>query len=616
MSNEKSLNINKFFLGKKCKFSNETTTKDENNKNEDKIYNNISNLNKPISDSRYFKNKLIQQDLNLKERENEIFQCRFCFICGNIVEDDEYKYLINPLQKFYLINKLSLILPKNIEEKLLIEEQNFSEIRLCKKCHLYYFKILKPFLKQECENNMKAKKESQFENPIRKGINLPEICTNNNSNENKVLQLLNNDIKNNLDIKLNNSNKGINDKRIFDNNNNYFYEMNNILKKLKENNNANIINNDINKNEKMTDINRNYMTFINSLYNKELNSEINYNNFHPKITNLNDILFNLNNSFTSNNNLNFFPQFPSFIQNSSNNNINQLNNINISQNLNQGFLKKLSKDNNIISNKNENDNLSSNLNFLDNLQKLNAKIMKQKNILINNNNNAINYNENFDDFLQIITNCLDKYRNINKKFQSSLINDIESLMDIFFQILPEIIQKNIIDKLNGDIDKNSENKKKGEKIDEDKCFLKENSEANNEEYFNLKNTILKAKENINCELNAIKIYDEAKDEFILTLLKNLKNQFNLSQNTIQNKNNDLLNEINTKLKQPNNENNSNSQFNVFSKEIMDNLYNNLFQMNKIKNNQEPLLSQINQKNISFNLNQSYNIPNLLYKNDN
>ena len=89
----------------------------------------------------------------------------------------------------------------------------------------------------------------------------------------------------------------------------------------------------------MTGINRNYMTFINSANNKVLNDQIDKNNFYSKITNLNlnDISFNLNKSFGLINNLKFPPQIPSFIQNSSNINISQLNNINVSEN---NFFKK------------------------------------------------------------------------------------------------------------------------------------------------------------------------------------------------------------------------------------------------------------------------------------
>ena len=122
--------------------------------------------------------------------------------------------------------------------------------------------------------------------------------------------------------------------------------------------------------------------------------------------------------------------------------------------------------------------------------------------------------------------------------------------------------------------------------------------------------ILTTKENIKDKLDAIRIFDEIKNEYILTLLKNIEYLYKSSQNIINNQENNLLfNEINKKIKQPNNESNSNSQFNGFNKEIMDNLYNNLYKMNKIKNNQDllSLLSQRNQAIINFNYNQCDNV---------
>ena len=47
--------------------------------------------------------------------------------------------------------------------------------------------LLKPFLKQECKNNIKKMKDNQIENTIKKGDNLPEIYNSNYSNINKNL---------------------------------------------------------------------------------------------------------------------------------------------------------------------------------------------------------------------------------------------------------------------------------------------------------------------------------------------------------------------------------------------------------------------------------------------
>ena len=354
----------------------------------------------------------------------------------------------------------------------------------------------------------------------------------------------------------------------------------------------------------MTGINRNYMTFINSANNKVLNDQIDKNNFYSKITNLNlnDISFNLNKSFGLINNLKFPPQIPSFIQNSSNINISQLNNINVSENIKQGFENNFFKKNAI------NDDLNT---FL------NAKNIKQNNILINdnNNNNTNNTIDKLNHICQLIKIYLVKYDTFNKEIKYSVINDIENLMDIFFQIISEFNLKknavNISKKLNGENDNKSDIRKKDEKIDEDKCPLKENPQPNFEQYYDLiMKDILTTKENIKDKLDAIRIFDEIKNEYILTLLKNIEYLYKSSQNIISNQENNLLfNEINKKIKQPNNESNSNSQFNGFNKEIMDNLYNNLYKMNKIKNNQDllSLLSQRNQAIINFNYNQCDNV---------
>ena len=639
MSNEQTFNLNRdiLFLGKKIKFSNETT-EEQNKKNKYKIYKNKKTyLSRPITYSEYFNKKLNQEDFNFNEKEyiyqnfdnskkdkNEIIQSPFCFICGIKVEDKEHNYLINPLQKLRLINelkKLGLILSRKKEGKSLIEEKNFTEVRLCKNCLLTYFKILKPFLKQEYENNIQKMKNSQIESPIKKEVNLSDIYNNNYSNRNKNIQLLNNNIQNNMNIKLNDSNRGINSKSQIDNFNNFSYDTTNIITKLNENN---IINDDINKNRSIPDIKRNYMAFLNYTNNKALNPQINNNNFYSNISNLNsnDIRFNLNKSIDLNNNLNFVPQKSSFIHNSSNNNINQFNNINNFQNFNQNI------ENNSFINNTINDNLSTFLNNLDILQKHYSKNINQNNILFNDNdnnntnNNTNNNNDTLNHILYLITKYLFKIYTLNNEIKLSMINDIENLMNIFSKILSEIILENnygdLSKKLNRDIDRNNEIKKKDEKIEEDKRLLKENSLPSIDQYYDLfMKAILKTNENFKCKLNVIKIYDEIKNEFILTLFKNIEYLYNFSQNIIQNQENNLLfNEINKKIKKPNNESNSNCQFNGFSKEIMDNLY----QTDKIKNNQEllSLLNQINQANINinFNFNQSDNIPSLFNNNNN
>jgi hypothetical protein len=596
MLNEKSLNLKGdiLFLGKKIKCSNKAIAQEKNKKNKFKIYNNKKYLTRPITQSEYLDKNL--SNFNVKKENNKIFQSSFCFICGSLVKYNEYKYLLNPLQKLRLTNelkKIDLILAGKREEILLNEEQSFSEVRFCNKCHLTYYIILKLILKQEYENNITNMKNNQIENQIRKSSYIPEIYNNNYSNGNKNLQLLNNNIQNNSDIALNNSNEGIgiNDIIIVDNNKNILDDIISLGTILNENI-IDIINNDINKNGNITDINRNYKTFINSANNKILNDQIDKNNliFKVRNLNLNDISLNLNKSFGLNNNLNFAPQIQSFIQNSSNNNISQLNNINLSENINQGFETDFFKNNAI--NIMENDDLNT---FL------NDQNIKQKNILINdnntnNNNNTNNSIDQINHIFQLIKKYFVKYDTFNNEIKCSLIDDIENLIGIFSQVLSEFkLKKNFVNlsqKLNGENENKSEIRKKDEKINKDKCLQKENTQPNFEQYYDLiMKDILKAQENIKYKINGIKIFNEIKNEYIITLLKNIDYLYNSCQNKIKNQDNNLiLDEINKKIKQPNNESNSNSQFNGFIKENMDNLYNNiynnLFQMNKLKNHQD------------------------------
>ena len=388
-------------------------------------------------------------------------------------------------------------------------------------------------------------KDNQIENTIKKGDNLPEIYNSNYSNINKNLQLLNNNIQNNMDIQLNNSNEGINDKSIVDNKNNFLDD---------NGNNINVINAGIINNEKMVGINRNYNTFINSINSKTLNTKIGNNNLYSKITNLNlnDISFNLNKPFDLINNLNFVPQIPLFINNSSINNINQFNNMNIYQNLNQRIENNFFK-NNVINNM-KNDDSNAFLNHLDISKILNAKNIRKNDILINDNN-TINNNDKLNHILQLIRNYLFNYSTFNKEIEMSMENNIESFIDIFSQILSEInFKKNdnhLFEKLNGDNNNNSNNKKKDQKIDEGKCLLKDNPLLNIDL---LMKDIIIVKENIIYELNAIKIYDEIRNEYILYLLKNLEYLYNSSSQKInQDQENSLfLNEINRSIKHLNN----------------------------------------------------------------
>ena len=624
MSNKKSSNMKKdiLFLGKKTAYP-PKTKKEKFKKNKFLINNNINNLTKPDEFSDNFDKKFTEQSLNFNgsnyicqdclnshKEKNEFFENYFCFICGKFVRDNEFNYLINPLQKIALINELKkygIILSEKKEEKLSFEEQKYNEIRICKNCHLAYFKIIKPFLKLEYDNNiikLKDNNKNPIENPIKKEVSFSEMSNNNYSNEIINPNLFNNNISNNIDIKLkdNSIDEKINIKSIIDNNNN-FNNISNIDFQPFLFSNINQVKEDFNSSRHINELTNNYLGFINSINKKTVNTDIGNNNLYTNIKNLNsnNIFYNLN-EMNNSNNLNNVPRIPSIIQNSSNNNINELNNINIFQNLNRNIYNNSYKED-VINKKND----DVFLNYIDMIQELNAQNIKQNNILINDNyNKYVKLNQ----ILQLITKYFVKYGEFNMESKFSLINDIELLTNIFSQILVEFNLKKNADaankKLSEENNNDTENQKMEEKNDEDKSFKKENPPLNIDTDYELyMREILKVKENIKFKLNAMKIYSEIKNEYILTLFKNIESIFKPSQNIIQNQeNNPLFNKIIGN--QINNESNSNFKLNDFTEkninDLYNNIYNNLFQNNKANNNQDllSLFKQINLPNSNLN----------------
>ena len=302
---------------------------------------------------------------------------------------------------------------------------------------------------------------------------------------------------------------------------------------------------------------------------------------------------NLNNSYNSNNNLNYASKIPLIIQNY---NINELNNIDMLQNL------KPSISNNFFKNDlncEKNDDIF--INYINMIQRLNAQNINQNNNLINDNNNKY---DKIVHILQLISKYLINYSDFNMENKVSIINDIETLTNIFYQILIEFnLTKNDNDsnqKLTGD-NNNNESKIKDENNVGDKCLKKENPKKMEKDYGLYMKNILKVKESIKFKLSVIEIYEEIKNIYILTLLKNIESMFITSQNIIQNEEkNPIFNGINGE--QINNGNNSNCKLNDFSENINNDLDNNLFQTNKNKNLQD-LFSSLKQINLpNFNLN--------------
>ena len=610
MSYKKSISLNKdkMFLGKKTKST--KIAKEEFKKNKF-VINNLNNLARQDACSTEQilnfdgSNYICQDCLNSHKEKNRFLGTSFCFICGIFVKDDEYNYLIDPSQKICLINELNkygIIFPEKKEDKISLEEQRDIKIGICNNCHLAYYKIIKPYLMQDCENNLIKLKDknsnSQIGNPTKKEVKFSEIPNNNYSKEEINSKLFNINIQDNIGNNLNNNNiyDKINEKTINVNNNNF---INNNSKldafNLTQFNQNQANDDDINKNEYINAFNNNYLSFINNTSNEALNLEKDNNNLNSKIKNItsNNILPNLNNSNDSNNNLDYASKIPLIIQNY---NINELNNINMLQNL------KPSISNNFFKNDlncEKNDDIF--IIYIDMIQRLNAQNINLNNNLINDNNNKY---DKLVHILQLMSKYLINYSDFNMENKVSIINDIETLTNIFYQILIEFnLTKNDNDsnqKLTDD-NNNNESKIKDENNVGDKCHKKENPKKMEKDYDLYMKNIVKVKESIKFKLNVIEVYDKIKNIYILTLLKNIESMFITSQNIIQNEEkNPIFNGINGE--QINNGNNSNCKFNDFSENINNDLDNNLFQTNKNKNLQD-LFSSLKQINLpNFNLN--------------
>ena len=605
MSYKNSLNLSKdiLFLGKKTKYLIKAA-REETKINKNLVYKSTNNLARPDiyldKSHNFYEKKLIFQNCHKShKKKNKVFENSFCFICGIFVEDDQYNYLLNPLQKQHLINELNkygVILSKKKEDEFSLKQQKDIKIRICNNCHLSYFKIIKPFLKQGCEINIIKLKDnnskSQIENPKKKEVNFSLMSTNNCVNEILNSKLFNNNNQDNIDIKLNNCNISdkINAKNIIDNNNNFINNISKLdlfhLTKLNQNQEKDKINKDL----YINGLNNNYLEIINNTSNKTLNSEKDNNNLYSKMKNINpnNIMINLNKNYNSNNNLNYAPKTPLIIQNY---NIKELNSVNMFQNLKPNI-----SNNSFINDLNIKKNDDSFLNYIDMIQKLNTQNIKQNNILINNK-----YDKLFHIF-QLFSKYLISDFDVEKKL--SITNDIETLTNVFSQIIIKFNRsKNDDDtnkKLTEDNNNNNEIKKKDEKIDEDKSLKKENHKKNiGNDYDIFMSDILKMNEAIKNNLNAIKINEEIRKIYILILLKNIKFFLNPSINIIQNKDKTpTSNGMN--LEQINNGSYSNFKINNFSEKIINDLNSNLIQINKVKNKQDlfPLSKEINPSNFN------------------
>lgn len=218
MSYKKSISLNKdkMFLGKKTKST--KIAKEEFKKNKF-VINNLNNLARQDACSTEQilnfdgSNYICQDCFNSHKEKNRFLGTSFCFICGIFVKDDEYNYLIDPSQKICLINELNkygIIFPEKKEDKISLEEQRDIKIGICNNCHLAYYKIIKPYLMQDCENNLIKLKDknsnSQIGNPTKKEVKFSEIPNNNYSKEEINSKLFNINIQDNIGNNLNNNN--------------------------------------------------------------------------------------------------------------------------------------------------------------------------------------------------------------------------------------------------------------------------------------------------------------------------------------------------------------------------------------------------------------------------
>ena len=689
MSNEndkekKDIKINFSFIGKKNKSSNSFNTSLDvlKSKNDSHICKNCQNqdyMRKCQKCSNYYCNKCNEQIFYFpknKKKENEYIchNCcnneiikkksenlkKSCFICDEYInEKNNYKYLVNQTQKINFKNELNNK-GINIEEKEddLINNNIFSIISICNKCHSTYSELIEEILSQNYED--KIKNEQLENNNIideitniishkkKNNLNLNNLNKEKyyNPNKNAIQQKINLIQKNEeIKSKLNNSNvnknfiQNTNDNKLFLNAiNNYNNEnIENIIQ------NYDIIKNDMKEKknkESLNDFNnqnnKNNIQNINNCINSIKNIE---NNFNLKLIDNNDLIipnfncdsnsnsndkfnFNLNKNQNIFNNIDFLnyinnlnslklPLNQNLNENNINNinNINQIDNKNIINNLNQIPDNKNGNFEYDISQINKNINTNNYLNELNNLHK-NINKFIELNEIGNLQSNLNNQNINQNNFLFYITN---NYKNLkimleqisnhlilndNYNFENSLsiLNNIEILINIFSRV--SSLRKNERNK-NNEIQNEKLNEIKENKTIKKEEIINENNDES-KKFENYINSMLKINKNIKNKLLLIKTYNEIKNLYVLTLFKNI--EILISKLFSNQPQNDIQGQIPYINKSPQEINQSNiSNNNLFNFNIPTKLFNyNIKNENNIINQQNiPHLEYSDYSNPSY-----------------
>ena len=495
-------------------------------------FNNYKQIKGSNKENEEFKNKLIEENITLKEKAKEYnkLQLNYNELINkfNIISQNESQY--KEMEKEYnkLIEENKKMLEENNEIKKMMEILNNQNKKLL------YENTFKNNMNNMFGiiNNHEKKDKNNYDNKYEN-----YLCSNIDELNSKFNILINNDIDKETQIKKLNEEKEVLSKKIF--------EYDSTLKEMKE------------YIEQIESCNEKYRSYL-QYYESEKN-DIFKQNIVDRINN--EKYLNENLTLPKNKSINsfYYKQSSLLMRDEEEDEENE----------------KLEKENNELNKK-----LIENKNEIDNIKQKNSELKEEINKIINDKNNL--YNENFqlklncDKYINEISILKEKINNLNSEIISkneeneSLSNQVSSMIKLSnerFEEAKNIMEKNIkeIKKENKDWRKGIDNflGKKKEKdedvfekieIKQNKCIdLDENREKEKEKYNMMKNEKIKLKmviDNLRTENSLLK-YKLLNFEQDKT--NDMKNQNENNIMEIENENNNKINEENIqKLEELNN----------------------------------------------------------------